>query len=171
MPLPPSVRLSCLVHMLSLPGMNLSYQSQCLGQEGPPLCYTAQLCKKGRRTPGRPQTSHSHRRTRAPEGACTSLPVLCGWCSDEEDDVWGRRRPLLSRTSLASGGSERASLPGGASDPRGRREDPWSVRMRDKYGLDTTQFGYNPEAGGSAAPPANLPEAPPAQDSRRCLIM
>ena len=94
-------------------------------------------------------------------------PNICA-CSDEEDEVWGARRPLLARASLpgdASTSQERPHVP--AVSP-GRREDPWSVRMRDKYGLDTSQFGYDPEGG---QPPANLPEGTPPDSSKRCTVM
>ncbi|KAK9813083.1 hypothetical protein WJX72_008635 [[Myrmecia] bisecta] len=78
--------------------------------------------------------------------------------SDEEDEVWGRRRPLISSP-------DRAEL----GEPSGPRTDPWSSRMREKYGLDTSQFGYNPEGGQQPVPPEQLPTAD--SRSRYCAIM
>lgn len=56
--------------------------------------------------------------------------------------------------------------------PSTARNDPWSVRMREKYGLDTSQFTYNPASGETSTQPANSngqdTEAP---SSRRCNIM
>lgn len=52
------------------------------------------------------------------------------------------------------------------------RNDPWSIRMREKYGLDTSQFTYNPESGSSGAQlPGNAGQGTEAASSRRCSIM
>lgn len=91
--------------------------------------------------------------------------------SDEEDDVWGRRRPLLSRTSLSGQSSgQAASLSGERTAAAQRRQDPWSVRMRDKYGLDTAQFTYSPDADAQSALDA-APTAPQSEQRTRCTIM
>lgn len=57
-------------------------------------------------------------------------------------------RALLPRRDEEAGEGEAAGE--GSSSSRGagrgrRRQDEWSVRMREKYGLDTSAFGYDPE--------------------------
>jgi len=52
------------------------------------------------------------------------------------------------------------------------RNDPWSIRMREKYGLDTSQFSYDP----SRAQQSQESGSGPTQDgqaaaARRCTIM
>lgn len=53
------------------------------------------------------------------------------------------------------------------------RTDAWSTRMREKYGLDTSNFSYNPDrANGEAEGPSSHPirqDSLPQQ--RRCAIM
>lgn len=94
--------------------------------------------------------------------------------SDDEDDYYerhygdgqgggggsgGQRRPLLTRPDEDGGGwgsgdgggvGESAGGAGGGGDGAAgsgasRRQDSWSRRMREKYGLDTSSFTYNPE--------------------------
>ncbi|KAK9822476.1 hypothetical protein WJX81_008318 [Elliptochloris bilobata] len=86
---------------------------------------------------------------------------------DEEDEVWGRRRPLLPQ-SAANG-----RAPHGASGTSPSRTDAWSARMRDKYGLDTSQFGYNRAAAeaGTPPPPPLIPREDVGAARRRCAIM
>ncbi|KAI3756464.1 hypothetical protein L1987_56285 [Smallanthus sonchifolius] len=51
-----------------------------------------------------------------------------------------QRQPLISRQPVpATGIPVTATL-----DSRPSRNDAWSTRMREKYGLDTTEFTYNP---------------------------
>lgn len=49
------------------------------------------------------------------------------------------RQPLLNRQAASATGASTAG-----SDGRPPRTDAWSTRMREKYGLDTTEFSYNP---------------------------
>lgn len=52
------------------------------------------------------------------------------------------------------------------------RTDAWSARMRDKYGLDTSRFTYNPEHGQAGGATASIERRPaPAAQSRRCTVM
>ncbi|EIE19829.1 hypothetical protein COCSUDRAFT_44255 [Coccomyxa subellipsoidea C-169] len=78
---------------------------------------------------------------------------------DDEDEVWGRRRPLLS------------SEPESPMERGDARTDAWSARMRDKYGLDTSRYTYNPDdrraSSGSELPAG----AETAATSRRCAVM
>lgn len=98
--------------------------------------------------------------------------------SEEEDEVWGRRQPLLDAS--AAGATAGTTWPPGdveapAAPSTPAQEDPWSQRMRDKYGLDTSQFSYTPPAqpaGGAA--PATSPSAAAQegqQQGSRCSIM
>lgn len=93
-----------------------------------------------------------------PVGKLSYLP-----CSDEEDEVW-IRRPSLPR----AGRSPPAQA---VEDPQPHppRQDPWSQRMRSKYGLDVDQFSYDPTQGDQQAP--TLPEPMPEEKGRRCSIM
>lgn len=81
-----------------------------------------------------------------------SLLMACGvWSlvkekkyneSDDEGEIW-KRRSLLPDTNESN-----SSAPTGVGAEQ-RREDPWSSRMREKYGLDTGKFTYDPEKTAS----------------------
>ncbi len=52
------------------------------------------------------------------------------------------------------------------------RMDAWSTRMREKYGLDTAAFSYDPARRDAEAGPSSHPirqDSLPQQ--RRCAIM
>ncbi|KAJ4958497.1 hypothetical protein NE237_025608 [Protea cynaroides] len=52
----------------------------------------------------------------------------------------GVRQPLINRQGVPAPG-----VPVGPTlDSRSSRKDAWSTRMREKYGLDTSEFTYNP---------------------------
>ncbi|KAL8196218.1 hypothetical protein R6Q57_025218 [Mikania cordata] len=51
-----------------------------------------------------------------------------------------QRQPLISRQTVPATGVPVT----GTLDSRPSRNDAWSTRMREKYGLDTTEFTYNP---------------------------
>ncbi|KAJ6845577.1 tobamovirus multiplication protein 2A [Iris pallida] len=75
----------------------------------------------------------------------------------------GVRQPLINRQ-----GPPVTGVPvTGTLDNRPSRNDAWSQRMREKYGLDTTEFTYNP------TDPSRYQQAapPPAEESRRCTIL
>ncbi|OVA14832.1 Tetraspanin/Peripherin [Macleaya cordata] len=75
----------------------------------------------------------------------------------------GVRQPLINRQ-----GAPAASVPvAGTLDQRPSRNDAWSTRMREKYGLDTSEFTYNPSEPNRYQQPA----APPAEEGSRCTIM
>lgn len=81
---------------------------------------------------------------------------------DEENEIW--RRPLLSgdRLRTASGAATTA--------PSKQKDDPWSQRMRTKYGLDTSKFSYDPEAKASRRKTER--ERSPGDNARKkCSIM
>ncbi|XP_010269960.1 PREDICTED: tobamovirus multiplication protein 2A-like [Nelumbo nucifera] len=73
------------------------------------------------------------------------------------------RQPLINRQGVPSTGSPVA----GSLDQRPSRNDAWSTRMREKYGLDTSEFTYNP------SDPNRFQQAPaqPAEERSRCTIM
>uniref|UniRef100_A0A7N0RCR6 Tobamovirus multiplication protein 2A n=1 Tax=Kalanchoe fedtschenkoi TaxID=63787 RepID=A0A7N0RCR6_KALFE len=74
----------------------------------------------------------------------------------------GVRQPLIRPAPPATG------VPvAGALDQRPSRNDAWSTRMREKYGLDTSEFTYNPAEAGRFQPAT----AQPAEERSRCTIM
>mmetsp|Transcript_4446 Transcript_4446/g.12824 ORF Transcript_4446/g.12824 Transcript_4446/m.12824 type:complete len:278 (-) Transcript_4446:46-879(-) len=110
----------------------------------------------------------------------TQQELIRGY-SDDDEEVWGRHRPLLAEQTQPRGSAAGSSVGGdvevGVTTPN--REDPWSQRMRDKYGLDTEQFSHVAASPVVHTPPAAAPplaahaEPPPAADSSggRCGIM
>lgn len=88
---------------------------------------------------------------------------LLNEASDVEDEVWIRRPPNPRRGRIQA-------LP--IEDPQAHaapRQDPWSQRMRSKYGLDVDAFSYNPTQGNQQAP--TLPDPVQEEQGRRCSIM
>ncbi|KAL9249682.1 Tobamovirus multiplication protein 2A-like protein [Drosera capensis] len=73
------------------------------------------------------------------------------------------RQPLITRPVATAAGVPVA----GTLDQRPTRNDAWSVRMREKYGLDTAEFPYNPSEAGRL----QQPTAPPVEEKGRCTIM
>ncbi|XP_044494738.1 tobamovirus multiplication protein 2A-like [Mangifera indica] len=73
------------------------------------------------------------------------------------------RQPLLNRPPAPATGVPVA----GALDQRPSRNDAWSTRMREKYGLDTSEFTYNPSES------QRLQQVAPQQSEERsrCTIM
>ncbi|KAJ0961752.1 hypothetical protein J5N97_029580 [Dioscorea zingiberensis] len=73
------------------------------------------------------------------------------------------RQPLINRpVAPPTGVPVTATL-----DQRPSRNDAWSQRMREKYGLDTAEFTYNP------SDPNRFQQttAPPAEERGRCNIL
>ena len=102
------------------------------------------------------------------------------WCLSGWPHCFGRLSAMLelieAYTLPCSGGAPAAAadpeagLPSASQTPR---TDPWSLRMRDKYGLDTSQFTYDPARGpptGAESTDAALVESH-EHASRRCTIM
>ncbi|KAG5540059.1 hypothetical protein RHGRI_020331 [Rhododendron griersonianum] len=73
------------------------------------------------------------------------------------------RQPLINRPPVPAPGVPAA----GALDQRSSRTDAWSTRMREKYGLDTSEFTYNPSESNRNQQTA----AQPAEERSRCSIM
>ncbi|CAM8908367.1 unnamed protein product [Rhodiola kirilowii] len=74
----------------------------------------------------------------------------------------GVRQPLIRPAPPANG------VPvAGATDQRPNRNDAWSTRMREKYGLDTSEFTYNPAEAGRFQPVSGQP----TEERSRCTIM
>ncbi|OMO77185.1 hypothetical protein CCACVL1_15169 [Corchorus capsularis] len=73
------------------------------------------------------------------------------------------RQPLINRAPAPATGVPVS----GSLDQRPSRNDAWSTRMREKYGLDTSEFTYNPSESN------RYPQAtpPPAEERSRCTIM
>ncbi|KAK9067991.1 hypothetical protein SSX86_012102 [Deinandra increscens subsp. villosa] len=74
-----------------------------------------------------------------------------------------QRQPLINRQQVPATPAPVT----GSLDSRPSRNDAWSTRMREKYGLDTTEFTYNPNE------PNRYPQgnAQPAEEKSRCSIM
>lgn len=73
------------------------------------------------------------------------------------------RQPLLNRQAVPATGVPVA----GTVDQRPSRNDAWSARMREKYGLDTSEFTYNPsESNRFQQVNSQLTE-----ETSRCTIM
>ncbi|KAI5594519.1 hypothetical protein BDE02_03G077900 [Populus trichocarpa] len=73
------------------------------------------------------------------------------------------RQPLLNRPPAPATGVPVA----GTLDQRPSRNDAWSTRMREKYGLDTSEFTYNPSEPHRFQPVS----AQPTEERSRCTIM
>ncbi|KAA8525923.1 hypothetical protein F0562_007977 [Nyssa sinensis] len=91
-------------------------------------------------------------------------PVDC----DSDDEYIGGprqqiRQPLINRPPVPATGVPVA----GNLDQRTNRNDAWSARMREKYGLDTSEFTYNPSESNRYPQTA----AQPAEERSRCTIM
>ncbi|KAL9242712.1 hypothetical protein vseg_016686 [Gypsophila vaccaria] len=71
------------------------------------------------------------------------------------------KQPLINKPSSAAG------APVIGSDQRTTRSDAWSARMREKYGLDTSEFTYNPNDPSRFQQSA----AQPTEERSRCTIM
>ncbi|MED6193905.1 Tobamovirus multiplication protein 2A [Stylosanthes scabra] len=74
------------------------------------------------------------------------------------------RQPLLTNKPA----SPVTGVPvSGTLDQRSSRTDAWSTRMREKYGLDTSEFTYNP----SESHRFQQPNPQPTEERSRCTIM
>ncbi|KAI8530425.1 hypothetical protein RHMOL_Rhmol11G0057100 [Rhododendron molle] len=87
---------------------------------------------------------------------------------DSDDEYIGgprqqNRQPLINRPPVPVTGVPVA----GALDQRSSRNDAWSTRMREKYGLDTSEFTYNPSESNRYPQTA----AKPAEERGRCNIL
>jgi hypothetical protein len=72
------------------------------------------------------------------------------------------RQPLVHSQNVPATG-----VPVPQLDQRTTRHDAWSQRMREKYGLDTSQFTYNP----SDTSRYQQNGAPSSEERSRCTIM
>ncbi|KAI3787517.1 hypothetical protein L1987_42045 [Smallanthus sonchifolius] len=85
--------------------------------------------------------------------------------SDDEYINWARqqRQPLISRQPVPATGIPVT----GTLDSRPSRNDAWSARMREKYGLDTSEFTYNPNDPNRYQQGATQP----TEEKSSCAIM
>lgn len=87
---------------------------------------------------------------------------------DSDDEIIGTARNNSIRQPLVhSQNAPATGVPVPTLDQRASRNDAWSQRMREKYGLDTSQFTYNPSDGTRYQQNG----APPAEERSRCTIM
>ncbi|XP_076901387.1 tobamovirus multiplication protein 2A-like [Bidens hawaiensis] len=74
-----------------------------------------------------------------------------------------QRQPLISRQPVPATG-----IPiSGPLDTRPSRNDAWSARMREKYGLDTSEFIYNPNDPNRY----QQGNTPPVEGRSRCAVI
>lgn len=73
------------------------------------------------------------------------------------------RQPLINRQPVPVAGVPVAA----PLDQRPGRNDAWSARMREKYGLDTSEFTYNPSESNRHPQAA----AQPAEERSRCTVL
>ncbi|KAL2987667.1 hypothetical protein AAZX31_11G040600 [Glycine max] len=74
------------------------------------------------------------------------------------------QQPLLNR--LPAGPATGIPV-AGTIDQRPSRNDAWSTRMREKYGLDTSEFTYNPSESNRF----QQVNSQPTEEKSRCAIM
>ncbi|KAL2901552.1 Tobamovirus multiplication protein 2A [Bienertia sinuspersici] len=93
-----------------------------------------------------------------------SMNTPVDYDSDEEfiNPRQSVKQPLINRPPPATGVPVAGSL-----DQRPNRNDAWSARMREKYGLDTSEFTYNPNDSSRNQQPA----AQQTTEGGRCTIM
>eukprot|EP00245_Coleochaete_scutata_P003594 TRINITY_DN15290_c0_g1_i1.p1 TRINITY_DN15290_c0_g1~~TRINITY_DN15290_c0_g1_i1.p1 ORF type:complete len:289 (-),score=44.58 TRINITY_DN15290_c0_g1_i1:739-1605(-) len=70
-----------------------------------------------------------------------------------------RRQPLLTQAQSSSSLPERPTM----------RNDAWSTRLREKYGVDTNEFTYNPQVGNHRY--VQAPQTFAAEQDRKCTIL
>lgn len=75
-----------------------------------------------------------------------------------------QRQPLISRQAPPPATGVPVT---GTLDNRPSRNDAWSTRMREKYGLDTAEFTYNPNESNRY----QQGNAQPTEEKGRCTIM
>ena len=73
---------------------------------------------------------------------------------------------------LRASASGRCSEAASPTERGQARTDAWSTRMREKYGLDTSDFGYDPAQDDAQSGPSSHPiRQDSAQQQRRCAVM
>ncbi|KAL6979830.1 Tobamovirus multiplication protein 2A [Sarracenia purpurea var. burkii] len=86
---------------------------------------------------------------------------------DSDDEGGPRqqaRQPLINRPPVPATG---VPVVAGTLDQRSGRNNAWSARMREKYGLDTAEFTYNPSESNRY----QQATAQPAEERSRCTIL
>ncbi|URD94877.1 tetraspanin family [Musa troglodytarum] len=87
---------------------------------------------------------------------------------DSDDDVCIAPRSTIRQPLMNRQGAPATGVPVlGTLDQRPSRNGAWSQRMREKYGLDTSEFTYNP------SDPSRYQQAtvPPAEERGHCTIL
>uniref|UniRef100_A0A0C9RMK1 TSA: Wollemia nobilis Ref_Wollemi_Transcript_10720_1565 transcribed RNA sequence n=1 Tax=Wollemia nobilis TaxID=56998 RepID=A0A0C9RMK1_9CONI len=86
---------------------------------------------------------------------------------DSDDEYITPRASMLNQPLLNRPGTQVPAVSTPVPEQRPARNDAWSTRMREKYGLDTSEFTYNPT--DSTRYPQQAP--PPSEQRSRCTIM
>lgn len=90
---------------------------------------------------------------------------------DSDDEYIGGprqqiRQPLINNNRQPST-AQTPPVPATIDSRTPSRNDAWSTRMREKYGIDTSEFTYNPSESNRNQQTA----AQPPEESSRCTIM
>ncbi|RRT47907.1 hypothetical protein BHE74_00041632 [Ensete ventricosum] len=86
----------------------------------------------------------------------------------DSDDEYIAPRPTIRQPLMNRQGTPATGVPViGTLDHRPSRNDAWSQRMREKYGLDTSEFTYNPSDPNRYQSGI----APQVEERGRCIIM
>lgn len=92
---------------------------------------------------------------------------------DSDDDYLPRwqRQAAQQRQAQSAGNGAAADATGESRPPA--RSDEWSKRMREKYGLDTNEFTYNPSESRRLANSTTGAAATPSTEEKKscCTIM
>ncbi|GLC36501.1 hypothetical protein PLESTB_000155000 [Pleodorina starrii] len=90
-----------------------------------------------------------------------------GLLPDSAAPLLTSRRREVQQQQHGGGSGRRAQLP-----PRVVRDDPWSRRMREQYGIDTSMLSYDPAAAQQGAGSSQAAAAAPVEPGprSRCVI-
>ncbi|KZV40718.1 tobamovirus multiplication protein 2A [Dorcoceras hygrometricum] len=87
---------------------------------------------------------------------------------DSDEEYIGRLRQQIQQPFINKQSGPATGAPAtGSVDQRPSRNDAWSTRMREKYGLDTSEFTYNPSDSNRNEQASTQP----SEERRRCIIM
>ncbi|KAK8650289.1 hypothetical protein V6N13_139934 [Hibiscus sabdariffa] len=85
----------------------------------------------------------------------------------DSDDEFIAPRPQIRQPLMNRPPAPAAGVPVPTLEQRPSRNDAWSTRMREKYGLDTSEFTYNPSESNRYQPAGQQP----TEERSRCTIL
>uniref|UniRef100_A0A2P2KH41 Uncharacterized protein MANES_17G019600 n=1 Tax=Rhizophora mucronata TaxID=61149 RepID=A0A2P2KH41_RHIMU len=86
---------------------------------------------------------------------------------DSDDELIAPRQRIRQPLLIRRPGSGAGVPASGSLDQRPIRNDAWSARLREKYGLDTSEFTYKPSESHRFQPVSGQP----AEERSRCTIL